>query len=873
MDIGTLCMNHEHRAVFTIESGEKINQLLPRVMRPGRYAGNEIHRIIKNADDVDLRFALAFPDLYEIGMSHPGFEILYHVLNREHWIAAERVYAPWIDLEKLLRAEGQPLFSLETWTPLRAFDIVGFTLQYELQYTNILAMLDLAGIPLKAADRTDGDPLVIAGGPCAFNPEPLADFFDAVVLGDGEKAAVEVAGAVRSARKAGLNRRETLHALCSIEGVYVPSLYRVDGSGVTPVAPDVPGTVTARTEPGLDEADYPDAPLVPLIEVTHDRLSLEVMRGCTRGCRFCSAGMVYRPERYRSADALMKRCRSVIAATGYEEISLVSLSTSDYPELSGLLQRLRNWASSKHISVSFPSLRAETFTEEMAEFAGGFRKSGLTLAPEAGTQRLRNVINKNNTEEDLLRSVRTAFESGWKRVKLYFMIGLPTETDEDIAGIADLVKKTAAIARQSSRGEISVSISPFSPKPNTPFQWEAQDSPEELRRKADLLKQLIPRKGIKLNWRNPSVSRLETVLGRGDRRLAAVVLRAFEKGARFDAWTEQFDARIWDEAFQECGCTYEMYTDAIAVDAVLPWDHLGKGISREFLLREREKALAAQPTADCARGPCSACGLMDHPVCRDARRRTARNSVDSAIPEDTAEYGRGKKRIPHQELSKRIRLQYSKQGRVRFTSHLDIVRIFVRAFRRANIVLAMSQGYNPHPKLSPGPPLPLGFCSEAEYLDVEFIGPLSDQFIDVLNRKLPDGLAVTDFRWVFRTVASLSSQIDVQEYRIVLPDTLDAPEIQEHIADFMKKNRYVVTREKKGRYVDVDIRQYVAGLSMEGNRIHVTLNTGPAGTARVSEVLGCILQTTGDTAAQVKITREAQLIRQHGTAVTPLDIV
>ncbi|MBN2414400.1 TIGR03960 family B12-binding radical SAM protein [bacterium] len=843
------------------------------MMRPGRYAGNEIHRIVKDPDAVSLRFALAFPDLYEIGMSHPGFEILYHVLNRQRDIAAERVYAPWIDLETLLRAEGLPLFSLETWTPLREFDIVGFTLQYELQYTNILSMLDLSGIPLKAADRTADDPLVIAGGPCAFNPEPLAVFFDAVVLGDGEKAAVEVAGAVRDAGKASLTRLETLRSLASLPGVYVPSLYDITEKGAVPRDPLAPAMVTARTEPGLREEDYPEAPLVPLIEVTHDRLSLEVMRGCTRGCRFCSAGMIYRPERSRSADALMKHCRSAVAATGYEEISLVSLSTSDYPELPALLRKLRDWALSKQITVSFPSLRAETFTGEMAEFAGGFRKSGLTLAPEAGTQRLRDVINKNNTEDDLLTSVRTAFENGWKRVKLYFMIGLPTETDEDLQGIADLVKKAAAIARQGGRGEISVAISPFSPKPHTPFQWEAQDTPAELERKAVLLTRAIPRKGTKLHWRNPAVSRLETVLGRGDRRLGAVILRAYEKGARFDAWTEQFNPRLWDEAFQECGLAYEMYTGAIPTGAVLPWDHLGKGIGREFFLKEREKAFAAQTTADCAAGPCAVCGLMAHPVCVKTRNRSSESAAALDAGSEARGYGRGRKRIPHPELPKKIRLEYRKQGRVRLTSHLDVVRMFVRAFRRANISLAMSQGFNPHPKLAPGPPLPLGFSSDAEYMDAEIVGPLPDHFPDIINRTLPEGLTVTGFRWVYKKVASLSSQIDLHRYRIVLSDRVDLGETKQRIHDFMHTNRHLAERTKKGHTVTVEIRQYVTELSLHGNRLSLTLATGPAGTARVHEILDAIFPDSDHEAAVTEITREAQLVRMHGEAVSPLDIV
>jgi radical SAM family uncharacterized protein len=592
-----------------------IRRLLSKVSKPSRYVGGEINIIRKEIDGHTLHFALAFPDTYEVGMSHLGLKILYKVLNEKTEVAAERVFAPWPDMGDLMRSEGVELYSLETYTPLSEFHVIGFTLQYELSYTNILYMLDLSNIPLLAKDREEHHPLIIAGGPCAFNAEPLADYIDAFVLGEGEEVSLEVAEAILEAREDKLSRLEVLDRLAQIPGVYVPAhyepVYHEDETFLGFVRQS--DIIRKRVVPELLPEYVPTAPVVPYTEVVHDRVMLEVFRGCTRGCRFCQAGMVYRPVREMPASDVLASAQVAIDNTGYEEVALTSLSTMDYSAINHLLPTLVDRLGCQGVNVSLPSLRVDSFSVQMASEVLGMRKSGLTLAPEAGSQRLRDVINKQVTEAELLSALQLAKRSGFRSAKLYFMIGLPTETFADLDELVRLVEKASAIL------PVTVSASSFVPKPHTPFQWEPQFSMYELEERQNYLRDKFRRyKRVKFKYHDASVSFLEAVFSRGDRRLGPVLREAYRQGCRFDGWSEHFSMGKWMEAFMKCHVDPGFYANrARNRDEILPWDHLSAGVSRNFLLGELQRAMRGEPTLDCSAGDCPACG-----VCADLNVRT-----------------------------------------------------------------------------------------------------------------------------------------------------------------------------------------------------------------------------------------------------------
>ncbi len=588
------------------------SQMLHRVNRPARYTGGEWNSITKDWDATPLRVALAYPDAYEIGMSNLAVPILYDLVNRRPDALAERVYAPWRDLEGLMRQKGLPLVSLESQRPLSAFDVIGFSLGYELTYTNVLNMLDLAGLPVGAADRTDAHPLVIAGGSCCLNPEPMADFIDAFVIGDGEEVLSEVLDTVLENKDKG--KKTLLRALAGIAGVYVPSLYRAgfndDGTlkGVTPTDAAAPAMVKRRIVRVLPPPVT--NPVVPFIEIVHDRGAVEIQRGCPRGCRFCQAGMIYRPLRERPHEEVIRAAGDIIRDCGYDELSLVSLATSDYAGIDKLVQKLTEAYPS--LSLSLPSLRLDDFSLQLIASLPTRSRTGLTFAPEAGSERLRKAINKNITDEQLLATAGKAFERGWTSLKLYFMLGLPTETDEDAEAIVSLVERVRAEGRKASgrKPMLRVSVATFVPKAHTPFQWSGQIAPEDLERRQNILKSGLGVKGVRLSWHDPAVSLLEAVLARGDRRLGQVIRRAWETGSTFDAWSDQFKIDNWLKAMQDCGLDPAFYAyRERSENEVLPWSHVDIGVSPDYLKREMQRSRDCLETGDCRTGACNACGL------------------------------------------------------------------------------------------------------------------------------------------------------------------------------------------------------------------------------------------------------------------------
>lgn len=598
----------------------EFEHLLPRVAKPARYVGGEHNAVIKDWEQVAVKVAFGFPDVYEVGMSHLGLQILYHVVNSREDALMERVFAPWTDMEQLMRDEGIPLFSLESRRPIADFDILGFTLQYELSFSNVLNMLDLAGIPLHTEARKEGDPLVIAGGPCAFNPEPLADFLDVVFLGEAEEGFGEIIEVYCQARAAGADRRTILRSLARVPGVYIPSFYRVayhsDGRvrEINPVDDAAPERVLKRVVPDLDQAPFPTRPIVPSMGVVHDRAVIEVFRGCTRGCRFCQAGIIYRPVRERELQTLLDQAEEILRQTGYDELSLASLSTTDYSAIRPLLEQLVERYAAQGIGLALPSTRVDAFGVDLAWALQQVRKSSLTFAPEAGTQRLRDVINKGITEDDLLATARAAFTSGWHRVKLYFMLGLPTETMDDVEGINTLTRRVLAAGAEAGvpRGRLSVtaSASTFVPKAHTSFQWEPFLFLDEVRERQAYLKRRLKGRGLVFRWHDAETSFMEAVFSRGDRRLGAVLEQGWRLGARFDGWQEHFCLDLWRRAFAAVGLSPEDYAyRRLSYEDILPWEHLHTGVTKRFLIMEHKRALAGERTADCRAGRCSGCGL------------------------------------------------------------------------------------------------------------------------------------------------------------------------------------------------------------------------------------------------------------------------
>jgi len=827
-----------------------IQDLLAGIEHPSRYLGIETNAVHKDHSRVDLHAVLAFPDLYDIGTSHFGMQILYHILNQRPDTVAERVFTPGVDMEARLRTLGRPLTSLESGIPLRKFDIIGFSLLYELNYTNILTMLDLSNIAFLTADRQEDEPLVIAGGPCTCNPEPVADFFDAMLIGDGEAAVIAMVEKWLAWKKDGRKSRQALLRQWSeIDGVYIPSFFKpiYDIKGLQHLEPKYTSyTRIRRTVVGnLDGADFPSQPVVPFGRPIHDRLRLEVARGCTRGCRFCQAGMIYRPVRERSVQTLMNQTARALWHTGYEDLSLLSLSTGDYSCIETLMQLLMDRCAGDHVAVSLPSLRAGTLTPELMNLIKMVRKTGFTIAPEAGSQRLRNVINKNIDEAEIVEIVENAFRFGWQVIKLYFMVGLPTETDDDLTAIFDLVQRLRRLKRpERRRGQINVSVATFIPKPHTPFQWVGQVSLEDAHQKIQRLKKKLKVPGVKFKWQPPEVSRIEGLWARGDRRLAKLLVTAYRLGCRLDGWSDHFQYNRWQSASEAAGVDIDFFTARPRdVTEPLPWDPIDIGVSKEFLWQEAQKALAGELTEDCRGGDCNSCGVCDFenlaPVVYD---RCGRDPLPDSLSENHPK-----------SVGRQFLITFSKTGPIRFLGHLEMANIFVRALRRADIRLKYSEGFHPQPKLSFQDALPVGMESLQELLLVTVTGETTpDRIIRQLNAQLPDGLLVTGCRPIASKFVRPESVVTT--YRLELDGDVFT---DEKIAAFLKKPEWIVSRtNRKGKVRQIDLHLAVSGIErISSSKLNLRLRSLHGSMMRPGDVVVHLFAVPSEKLKHLRVTK------------------
>ena len=787
-------------------------RFFPFVIKPGRYAGGELGQIVKDPAG-RVSYLHCYPDKYEIGHSYPGLQTLYHVINSDDRILCERAFAVDRDAEELLRKENLPLFSLESWRAAKEFDAIGFTLVDETVYTNLLAMLDLAQIPLRSVDRSNSDPLILVGGPAVFNPEPIADFVDVVFIGDAEEGLPEMLAIIGEMR--GKTRREKLEALVRrVESVYVPQFYDEQRK---PIVEFAPAKIKARVIPELKPEYYPDKPIVPLIETVHNFLGVEIMRGCPQGCRFCLAATIYRPVRIRPQHEIMRQVETQLNNTGYDEVSLTALSTTDYPEIEPLAATLSRRLEPQRVSIGLPSLRPGSISPLLLESVKRVRKSGLTIAAEAGTERLRLFIRKDFPDAAIYDTVRLAFDKGWQTIKLYFMIGLPTETDDDLRGIASIIHAIHQIGQEyPHKKTINVTLSPFIPKAHTPFQWDEASTEETAGQKIGFVKRHTRINQVAFKVNNPQLAILSTILGRGGRTIGKVVETAYRNGCRFEGWSEDFRFDIWLAAMREHGIDIEASLRPIPFAADLPWSHIEKGRSVESLVAERQRTSIT---------------LRDFVA-------HAREAAEERG--ETTEYGRNKKRVVARNVAaptkNRARLRWGKTERYRFMSHLDNLRMIERALRRARVPIAYSQGFNPTPKLSFGPPLPLGFTSEAEFVDITLDVNLMGYMIDSLRKALPDGFMVLDAKVVLGKTASLSSALNRVRYEISTDCWRTTEHLQAMIDATLASPTLMIERPGKNTTKTVDIRPVIYGIAIVDNKITMLLGLGEGGYARPTEV-------------------------------------
>jgi radical SAM family uncharacterized protein/radical SAM-linked protein len=829
---------------------ESIQDILHLVEQPSRYLGSEINAVKKDHDKIDLVFGLVFPDLYEIGTSHFGLQILYHILNRHPRIAAERIFAPAPDMAAYLKSSGISLASLESQKPVGEFDVIGFSLLYELNYTNALNILDLSGIPFLARERDSSFPFIVAGGPCMCNPEPVAEFFDAIVIGDGESVIMNMCRDWIDWRENDSHNKQALLKQWSrIDGVYIPEYFipKFDRSGFQRVFPKFKDyqRIKRAIVADLDEAPFPDTPVIPFGKPVHDRLRLEVSRGCTRGCRFCQAGMIYRPVRERSPEKLLSLSEASVNATGYEDISLLSLSTGDYSCIQPLMENMITLYGRRRIALSFPSLRAGTLTPQLMELVKRVRKTGFTIALEAGSQRLRDVINKNIREKDIFETINHAFVMGWQVVKLYFMVGLPTETDEDVEAIVDLVKRINASKRKSlPNGHINVSVATFIPKPHTPFQWMPQISLNESKEKIARLKHHMKIPGVRFKWQDPEVSFIEGLWTRGDRRLSRLLVAAYKKGCQFDGWSDKFRYRLWEASFLEESINVNFFTTRLRdTEEPLPWDHIDTLILKEYLIREWEKAINGGFTKDCRNGDCNQCGVCDFytikpKVFADRKDHALNNFITT--PKLPGEY-------------QKYQISFSKLGVAKYFGHLEMVKIFLRAIRRADIPVKYSKGFHPKPNISFEDPLPVGLESLTETFYLSVLGSIQPRdVVEKLNRHLPEGLRILDCRPAPKN--ALYKTFKPVNYSITLKN---GHFNEEKIKDFLNRTEFIFTRfNRKGKSKTIDLKEMVFNLTLPApNSLKMVLKTEPGYTVRPLEIIKKIFGLPEEEIRQAKIVK------------------
>lgn len=802
--------------------------------KPSRYINSEINAVYKNAP---LKAALAFPDIYDVGMSHLGLKILYGIINSLPYASAERVFSPWLDIEKAMRAEGIPLCSLESKRPLRDFDVVGFSLQYELCYTTVLNMLSLGHIPIRSEERRAKDPLVIAGGPCTVNPLPMSPFIDAFLIGDGEEAIIEITDTLYRWKSEGDGkRRSLLNAISSIDGMYVPLMHGVDSR-----------RVRRRTVSSLDAAPYPLSPVVPFTPLVHDRINIELSRGCSMGCRFCQAGMIYRPLRERSPERVIEIAEAAVRNTGYEEIALTSLSAGDYSYLLYLVRELNKRFSHRKIALSLPSLRVAAVNQDVLKEIKTVRRTGFTIAPEAATARLRAAINKDFGEDDYERALNALFAEGWENLKLYFMVGLPTETDEDIQAIPEMALKALKVAKRytSRHVNITVSASPFVPKPFTPMQWYGQEEMEKIKARLSYLRRRLSNKRLTFRSHNTDTSLLEAVFSRGDSGLSALIEKAWALGCRLDAWTEAFDFSKWLKAAESCGIDLKTYAmRKFGKESRLPWDNLlDSGIGEDFLIRESRKINSGEITKDCST-QCSACGI-DCKSAVSSQPPAVKPLAPCPLPPAPI------KSLPI-DLRIRLRVRFSKTGVMRYLSHRELMTTIIRVLRRADIPLVYSQGFHPSPKVSFGPPLNVGMSGLREYFDME-VRPdcLKPDLEDTINRYLPEGIKIQGVNPLPEGAASINSFISRYEYEIISANA-------NLMEDFLRMENFVYIREgnsnslRKGSKapvrVSVDLREMVEDACLTDNEtVRLIAVDRGENKVRINELISAIFRVPPET--------------------------